>query len=160
MYGLIRNAGLFALALLFSLAGAAAGNKQKVYRNVASEQLENILKEMDVTFKRSTGKTEAIVFLDYEKSKIKFRVHNYNGNDLWIDAVYPGTSLEQVNRWNRKTLATRAVLFAGQKQTSTYLESQLDCQGGVTDGMIRRFIQRFELDAVAFGKFLGKAASK
>lgn len=144
------------ILFVLCLAGQSAADKQKVYRNVASEQLEGILKEMDISFKRSTGKSDSIVYLDFEKSKIKFRLHNYNGNDLWIDAVYPGTSLEQVNRWNRKTLSSRAVLFSGDKQTSTYLECQLDCQGGVTDGMIRRFIQRFELDAAAFAKFLGK----
>ncbi|MBM4072871.1 MAG: YbjN domain-containing protein [Planctomycetes bacterium] len=160
MKGIIHCWALAGMAFLLGAAGQAAADKQKVYRNIASDHLEGILKDLDISFKKSTGKTDSIVYLDFEKGKTRFRLHNYNGNDLWIDVVYPGTSLEQVNRWNRKTLSSRAVLFTGDKQTSTYLECQLDCQGGVTDGMIRRFIQRFEIDAAAFAKFLGKQEDK
>lgn len=156
MNGIIRPGALTIGLLAVWLAGQASAEKQKVHRNVASEHLEGILKELDIPFKKSTGKTEGIVFYDFEKNKVKFRLHNYNGNDLWIDAVYRGVPLEHVNRWNRKTLSSRAVLFKGEKLSSTYLECQLDCQGGATDGMIRRFIQRFEVDAEAFDKFIGK----
>lgn len=160
MKGIIRCGAWAGMVLVLGQAGQAAGDKQKVYRNIAGDHLEGILKEMDISFKKSTGKTDSIVYLDFEKGKFKFRLHNYNGNDLWIDAVFPGSTLEQVNRWNRKTLSSRAVLFTGDKQASTYLECQLDCQGGVTDGMIRRFIQRFELDAATFAKFIGKKEDK
>src|SRR5262245_61630223 len=104
MNGISRCSALAGMMLVLYLAGQANADKQKVYRNVGSDQLEGILKELDISFKKSSGKTDSIVYLDFEKSKIKYRLHNYNGNDLWIDAVYPGASLEQVNRWNRKTL--------------------------------------------------------
>ncbi len=154
MKGSIGPAIIFTATLIFGLAGPVLGQKQKVHRNVSSQHLEGILKEMDIDFKKVPGKSEGIAFYDFERGKQRLRLHNYRGNDLWIDVIFPPTSLEQINRWNRQSLFSRAVLFKGDKAESTSLECQLDCQGGVTDGMIRRFIRRFRDEVENFDKFL------
>ena len=39
---------------------------------------------------------------------------------------------------------------------SISLEAQIDCTIGITDGMIRQFVQRFAGEVQAFAKFLKK----
>jgi hypothetical protein len=151
--GMLMMAGL-----LFLLAtGPGSGQDEKAYRLVSSEKLESILQGMNISFKKIAGKTEGIYFYDYERSKFKIRLHNYNGKDLWIDALFTDkTTLEEINRWNRKAKFSRAVLIKDKDRETISLESQVDCLGGVTDGIIRLFINRFDGEISEFVKFLAK----
>ena len=155
----MRRAAMMAfltcLALLL-VPAAGEGQKEKVFRNISGKHLETILKEMDISFKKIPGKKDGIFFYDFERGKLKLRLHNYQGSDLWIDAIFPKVSLENINAWNQKTRFSRAVLFKDDDRDSTSLEAQLDCVGGVTEGMIRRFISRFEEDVQAFSKYAKK----
>jgi hypothetical protein len=47
------------------------------------------------------------------------------------------------------------VQLKGEKDTIS-LEAQLDCVGGVTDNIIRQFIQRFDGEVAQFNKFITK----
>src|SRR5260370_28692335 len=130
--------------------------KEKVFRGLPSKELESILKEMDITFKKAPGEKEGIFFYDFEGNKFKVRLYIYNGADVWIDAVFPMLELKEINRWNQNARFSRAVLFKDGDGESTSLENQLDCRGGVTLGMVRQFIRRFEGEVQAFAKFLPK----
>ena len=134
---------------------APADNKQ-IYRNVIPEKLEAILKSMKIEYTKVKGKTDGIWFYDFERNDYKIRLHNYQGNDLWIDAHFNDKlPLDEVNKWNVRAKFSRAVQLTSGKQTVS-LESQIDCVGGVTDGIIRQFIQRFDGELMQFSKFLSK----
>ncbi len=147
--------GLFGLGLLLWPGTGRA--QDKVYRNVSNEKLEGILKDMDITYKKSPGKKEGVFFYDYDRNNFKIRLHNYNGKDLWIDALFNDkTNLEEINKWNVRAKFSRAVfLKEGEKETIS-LESQVDCVGGITDGMIRQFVNRFDGEIRDFVKFISK----
>ena len=60
-----------------------------------------------------------------------------------------------VNEWNVQAKFSRAVRLKGDKGVVS-LESQLDCIGGVTDAIIRQFINRFDGEMQQFTKFAKK----
>ena len=135
---------------------AAPTDDKQVYRNVVPEKLEAILMAMKIDYKKVKGKADGIWFYDFERNDYKIRLHNYQGNDLWIDAHFNDKlPLEEVNKWNVRAKFSRAVQLTSGKQTVS-LESQIDCVGGVTDGIIRQFIQRFDGELMQFSKFLSK----
>ena len=53
---------------------------------------------------------------------------------------------------------SRAVLVKEGTGSTTSLEAQIDCTLGVTDGMMRQFILRFDGELQAFAQFLKKKA--
>jgi hypothetical protein len=131
------------------------GDSKKIYRRATPEKLEAVFKRMNIDFKKVKGKSDGIWLYDYEKNDYKIRVHNYLGNDLWIDAHFSAkTPLEDVNDWNTRAKFSRAVQLKEKQAVS--LEAQLDCGGGVTDGIIRQFIERFDGELVQFTKFLSR----
>jgi hypothetical protein len=150
--------GLMSLVGLGALLGPQAVRAQeKVYRNVSSEKLESILKGMDQDYKKTPGKKDGIFLYDYERNNYKIRLHNYEGKDLWVDAIFNDkTTLEEVNGWNVRAKFSRAVLVKAGDKENIYLESQLDCVGGVTEGMVRQFITRFDGEIREFVKYLTK----
>lgn len=153
------NACLGSLILFAWLAAAtSAQEKDRVMRSVPSAKLESILQELKIRYeKKSDPKNDAINFYDFERNSFKVRLHNYNGRDLWLDVHFTDKiTLEDVNQWNVRAKFSRAVLLKEGDKQSTSLEAQLDCDGGVTDGMIRQFILRFDGELKSFVQFLTK----
>jgi hypothetical protein len=142
--------------LIPSFCHGQEGKKEKVYRGLPSKELESTLKDLKIAFKKAPGNKEGTFFYDFERNNFKIRLYNYNGGDLWIDAVFPKVDLKDINRWNQDAKFSRAVLFKDGDGQSTSLENQLDCRGGVTLGMVRQFIRRFENEVQAFAKSLPK----
>jgi hypothetical protein len=153
-YGLLI--GLVGLGV-WLLAGPGTA-QEKVATTVTDEKLEKIFKDLELSFKKVPGKKKGVTFFDYVSKTYKIRLHNYEGKDLWIDALFNDkTTLEKINLWNVRAKFTRAVLLKGRDDKETIsLEFQLNCQGGVTDGMIRQFIRRFDGEIKDFVEFLGK----
>jgi len=130
---------------------------EKAYRNVSPEKIESILAGLKINYKKSSGKDKGIHFYDFERNKYRLRLHNYDGKDLWLDALFTDkTSLEDLNAWNRKAKFSRAVLLKNKDKETISLEVQLDCDGGVTDNIIRNFITRFDVEITQFVKHLSK----
>ncbi len=153
--GLFVQIGLCVLA--FCCAGAWGQDQELVFHTVASEKLEATLKDLDIAFQKKPGKKEGIFTYDFVRKDIKIRLYNYEGEDLWIETdVTEKVTLEQVNAWNMCAKFSRAVLVQGDTNTTISLENQVDCTIGMTDGMLRQFIQRFESEAQSFSKFLKK----
>ena len=152
-----RGFGVCVLTLGLFLPGprGTAQEKDEVYRNVSSDKLETLMKAMNISFKKTPGKKDGIYFYDYERNNYKVRLQNFNGKDLWIDAIFNDkSSLDEVNQWNQRAKFSRAVLVKNNENESISLEAQLDCIGGVTDGMVRQFINRFDSEITTFVKFL------
>src|SRR5262245_54478442 len=148
-----------ALCLLASLPAAA--QDAKVLNRVAADKLEALLKDLKIDFKKSPHeKTKGAFRYDYERNEFKIRLINFNGEDLWIESLFNDKlTLEDVNGWNVKAKFTRCVLIpAGddKKLPVVSLEAQLDCFGGVTEGMIRQFIGRFDGELKEFASFISK----
>ena len=91
---------------------------------------------------------------DYARNNFGLRLQNNNGGDLWIIAVFGKIAPEEMNRWNRQTHLTRVVPIRGFGEETATLEAQLDCLGGVTDGMVRQFITGFDKEVAGFSAFL------
>jgi len=135
-------------------ASAAQDAGDQVYRNVPSDRLEGILRGMNIVFTKVPGKMEGVNFYDFDRGGFKIRLHNYNGKDLWIDALFNDrTTLEKINGWNRRAKFSRAVLISSGGKETISLESQMDCLGGVTDNIIRQFINRFDGEIRDFVKY-------
>jgi hypothetical protein len=149
-------AALIGLAAFLVHPGTGTGQQEKVYRNISSEHLERILSDLNLSYKKTSGTKEGVHFYDYEKNNFKIRLHNYNGKDLWIDALFNKIAPEEANRWNIRAKFSRAVLVKDKERETTSLENQIDCLGGVTDGMIRQFINRFDGEVSDFSKFITK----
>ncbi|MFO0865382.1 MAG: hypothetical protein U0744_12155 [Gemmataceae bacterium] len=136
---------------------AAAEDGAKAYRNVSGERVESVLKSMKIDFAKSAGKKEGIFFYDFEAESIKVRLHNYEGKDLWLDAHFSDKlDLEEINKWNVKARATRAVLLGSGEKATVSLEAQLDCDAGASDAIVRQFVTRYEKELKDFVKFISK----
>jgi hypothetical protein len=128
---------------------------QNVYSNVSSDKLEGVLKELDIDYQKAPGKKSDIFSYDFERKGYKVRLYNYGGDDLWIESDFTEkATLEQVNRWNMRAKFSRAVLVKAKEAPTISLESQVDCTLGITEGMIKQFVQRFDGEILAFVKFL------
>ena len=74
--------------------------------------------------------------------------------NLWIEqTIDKKMPLEDVNRWNAEAKFSRLVLIDLKDKTTLSLEFQLDCVGGVTDAMVKQYINRFDEEAKRFAKF-------
>jgi hypothetical protein len=135
----------------------AASQEEEVVTKVTGAGLEKILKEMTIKFKKVPGKDEDIFSYEFERGTFKVRLHNFKGNDLMLDAVFKEIPLAEVNKYNFNRKFIRLVLYQpdnGKKYTA--LETNLDCQGGVSDGVIRYFIGTFDGELREFAKFIAK----
>lgn len=150
-----RGSGAAALlGLCMFLSGPA---QAQVVKNLSNEKLEGILANLNITYKKTQGNKEGIWNYDYTSNNFQIRLTNHNGKYLWIDALFNDrTTLDEMNRWNRRAKFSRAVLLSNQGKETISLEAQLDCQGGVTDGMIRQLVVRFDGEVKDFVKFMSK----
>ncbi len=144
------------IAILSIWCGICAGQSREVVtQSVSSEKLEAILKDLGVSYQKDAGKKERIFSYRFERQGRKVRLHNYGGEDLWIETDFTDkATLDLVNRWNMRAKFSRAVLIAGGERPTISLEGQIDCSLGVTDGMVRQFIQRFDAEIEAFVSFV------
>lgn len=143
-----------ALALLLPIAGVS---QTKSYRQVPNEAVEKVLQSLELKYQKDEPKDKAgVMFFEFKRGELAYRLYNY-GNDLWIETVLDKKlPLDEVNRWNAEAKFTRLVLIEQKDKTSLSLEAQLDCAGGVTDAVIRQYINRFDEEAKKFTKFMGK----
>jgi hypothetical protein len=142
---------------IFCRSFAAGQEKDLVYRNVSSDKLESILKELEITYKKNAGAKDGIFTYDFERNDAKIRLYNYGGDDLWIETDFTQkASLEEVNRWNMRAKFSRAVLVKEEAGATISLEAQIDCTLGITLGMVRQFVRRFDDEIQAFAKFMKK----
>jgi hypothetical protein len=153
----MKQLGFFLVGVtLCFLAPAQGWSQSKVYINVSDETVEKILQGLDLKFDKGERKDRKIAFFNFKRGEQSYRLYNYR-NDLWIESIFDKKmSLQEVNRWNAEAKFSRAVLIEEKDKTSVSLEAQLDCLGGVTDAMIRQFVNRFDEETQRFVKLLAK----
>jgi hypothetical protein len=143
------------ILLVLPLVGHA---QSKVYRSVSDGTVEKILQSLEVKYAKEERKHKdaTIMFFDFKRGDHSFRLYNYQ-SDLWIECTYErAMKAEEINRWNADAKFSRLVMIEQKDKTILSLESQLDCLGGVTDALIRQYINRFEEEAKRFAKFSAK----
>ena len=131
------------------------GGEDIFLAEVTNEKLENIFKTQGINFQRKVNNAGVVMF-DFELNGQKLRMYNFGGKDLMIDAHFRKISLEDANRYNLNRKFVRAVNYKGKDVEYTALENNLDCEVGVTEGMIRNWINSFGDDARHFSEFCKK----
>jgi len=148
------------IILLFSFAAClvlplGAYSQSKIYRTITNETVEKILQNLEVKYQKEERKNKdaSIMLFDFKRGDHSFRLFNYQ-SDLWIESTYERKlKPEDVNRWNADAKFSRLVVINEKDKTILSLESQLDCAGGVTDAVVKQYINRFEEEAKKFAKF-------
>jgi hypothetical protein len=130
---------------------AANAGADVVLTEVTNDKLENLLKTQGINYTKKANK-DGIMMFDFALNDHQLRLYNFGGKDLMIDTHYKKISLEQANRYNLNRKFIRVVNFTG-KAEYTSLESNLDCEAGVTEGAIRNWIESFAGDARHFAEF-------
>ncbi len=128
----------------------------KVARSVNNDTIEKIFQSLEVKFQKAERKDKdsTTTYYDFTRNAQQCRLYNY-GNDLWLECVVEkAMKLEDINRWNADAKFSRLVLIEQKDKMILSLESQLDCLGGVTDAMIKQYINRFDEEAKKFAKFV------
>ena len=144
---------VFAAALVCT---PTSPSQSKVYRTVSNETVEKILQGLEIKYQKEErkGKEASIMLFDFKRGDNTYRLFNYQ-NDLWIECTFEQKMKpEDVNRWNAEAKFSRLVLIEQKDKAMLSLESQLDCLGGVSDAVIRQYINRFDEEAKRFAKFM------
>jgi hypothetical protein len=158
--GLLGIAGILCTCLGQAGAGEKEPAKTKIFPRVTSGMLESVLKDLDLTFKKEPEKPGEQAYV-FQRGDTRIRLVNYNGEDLWIEAVLERKlALAQSNNWNASAKYSRCVLLEGDGKASVSLEMQLDCIKGATPGMVRQFLIRFGGELREFQALAGKEKKK
>lgn len=148
---------LTTLIVCFALALVPTGvfSQSKVYRAVTNDGVEKILQSLELKYQKDERKDKdaTVTFYEFKRGEQSYRLYNYV-NDLWIECTYEkAMKPDDINRWNADAKFSRLVLIPQRDKTVLSLESQLDCLGGVTDVIIKQYINRFDEEAKKFAKF-------
>ena len=130
-------------------------SQSKVYRTVSNDAVEKILQSLELKYQKAERKDKdsTTMYFDFTRGGQPFRLYNY-GNDLWIECTFEKKMMAaDINRWNAEAKFSRLVLIEQKDKTILSLEAQLDCLGGVTDAVIKHYINRFDEEAKKFAKF-------
>jgi hypothetical protein len=122
---------------------------------VTNDKLENILKTQGINYTKKANNAGVMMF-DFELNMHKLRMYNFGGKDLMMDVHFRKISLEDANRYNLNRKFIRVVNYKGKDVEYTALECNLDCEAGVTEGMIRHWILSFGEDARHFAEYTKK----
>jgi hypothetical protein len=131
--------------------------EEVAFKAADAGRLERILKDMKIEFTKKETKTPGHIVFELKKNDQKVRLHSFEGKDLMMAAAFKPATLAAINKYNGDRKFVRAVLYRpANGDTYTTLESSLDCQGGVTDGIIRYFIGVFADEMRVFEEYLKK----
>jgi len=144
------------LAAVVLAPGSAQEKKEVVPRSVSSDLLEKVLTDLNIRYEKTVGKTPNSYLYNFERNNFKIRLTNYGGKLLWLAAAFPRATPEQINAWNVRAKFSRAVLLRAGGQETSQVESQLDCAGGVTEGIVGQFFRRFDNEVRDFKSSLNR----
>lgn len=149
---------VLALLIVAALAAGSVVAQERVFTTLTTDQMEQLLKGLNVEFKKSQSKKiDGHFFYDFNlpKNRLGARVYYFQGKDMMIDVALPEQPLEKLNAWNStRARVTRAAAHKEAKVPFTTLEANLNFAGGVTENAVRRFILDFQEEAIAFDRFL------
>jgi hypothetical protein len=151
----MKRLSICTLCVVLAIVPSAVLSQTKIYRSVTNETVEKVLESLELKYQKDERKDKdaTVVFYDFKRGAHSYRLYNYV-NDLWIESTFEkAMKPEDINRWNAGAKFSRLVLIPQREKTVLSLESQLDCLGGVTDPIVKQYINRFDEEAKKFAKF-------
>jgi Putative bacterial sensory transduction regulator len=140
------------------LTGAAPGGaqfKEKIYRSLTPAQVEDVLNDMSIKFKKSQPPDSPKTYnFQFERNNYEIHLSLNDGKRVWIMAFFPKAPLEIINKWNIDAKFSRAVLDRVNDKDLAIVEYQIDVNGGATESMLKQFITRFDNEVARFDQFL------
>ncbi len=159
-----RLIGLLAGVIVWLVSSATSWAQDNVFYKVTNKQLEKILTDLNIAFDNDprgniiwkAGNHNVALQTFYEGKAIVIGVNLFD---------YTGISLEKINKWNDDEALSRAILRFektkdGKTQTFARLESDLNCELGITPKGIGLFLKRFNQSLDKFKKFLKPGAGE
>jgi hypothetical protein len=132
-------------------------NEDVILAKVTDEKLETLLKSQGVNYKKKAN-PEGVMMFDFVLGDHNMRLYNFGGKDLMLDVHFKKVPLEDANRYNLNRKFIRVVNYKGKDTEYTALECNLDCEAGVSEGMIRHWLLSFSEDARHFSDYTKKLA--
>lgn len=130
-------------------------NEDAILAEVTNDKIENILKTQSINFTKKMNNAGVMMY-DFELNGHNLRLYNFGGKDLMIDTHFKKIALEHVNGYNLNRKFIRVVNYKGKDVEYTALECNLDCEAGVTEGIVRHWINSFGDDARHFAEYTKK----
>jgi hypothetical protein len=131
---------------------------EETFKGVTAARLEKILKELKIKFTKDSPEPGVVSYM-FTRNSQPIRLSSFGGEDLMIDRHWAGkVELAKINDWNVKRFFVRAVYYPAGKGTEAAiaLESNLDCTPGVSESIIRNFINAFDDEVRRFDEYLKK----
>jgi hypothetical protein len=126
------------------------------FKEVSAERMERTLADMNIKFAKVQLKGGNPIYR-YQSKETTIVLTNW-GKDMMLEAKFPKLPLDKVNQYNLDRKFIRTVAYKNKLGEYTGLEANLNFQGGVTDSIVRNFIEVFEQDAREFGVYAKKAS--
>lgn len=129
-------------------------NDDVILAEVTNDKLENLLKTQGINYQKKANSNGVMMF-DFELHGQKLRMYNF-GKDLMIDVHFRKIALEEANKYNLNRKFIRVVNYRGKETEYTALEANLDCESGISEGMIRHWFMAFGEEARDFAQHAKK----
>jgi hypothetical protein len=132
-----------------------AQSKERIYRELDSDQIAGVLKDLGVKYKMTQpAKTDKVYDFEFERNSYNIRMKLSQGKLVGLAAFFPKAKIEKINEWNQKAKFSRAVLNTVDGRDYAVIDSHLNAGGGVTVNMLRQFVRRFDDEVARFDNFL------
>lgn len=148
---------LAALFIFVVLVPVTQAQNEKIYKGMTPAELETVLLELKVEFKKVSPKKGDEHFYDFTRGSFNIRLTHYSREEIMLDCVFRGAPLEKVNQWNTTTRVCRVRHDKDGKSDFTILEYGLDTAGGITAGTIKQYLARFDDELKKYDRFIGNA---
>src|SRR6185369_5673073 len=139
---------------VFLLIVPGALSQDQVFRSVTPDAVEKMLQENKIEFKKSTPKQGDEVYFDFTRNNFRVRLTVFSKEEMMLDCVFRGVTLEKVNQWNASTRLTRVNWTKDTSGEMTVLEYGLDISGGATANTFKQFINRYDEELKKYDKFV------
>lgn len=151
---------MLSAVIFIAVVSTAQAQEDKVFRALSPEATEKMLLDLKIDFKKASSKKGDEHYYEFTRDGFKIRLTHYSPQELKLDCVFRGISLENVNHWNFTSRQGRAVYYKDQTGEVTLLEYSLDVSGGVTAGTIQQFIVRFDTELKKYDKYVNGAIAE
>jgi hypothetical protein len=147
-----------ALVIFVTVVPCLRAQDPKGAPEMAPDLPEKTLQGMKIDFKKSSSKKGDQQYFDFQRGTFRVRLTQFPTQELMLDCVFRGIPLDKVNEWNTITKLSRVAVHKDATGEFTILEYGLDLTGGVTEGILKQYITRFEDELKKYDGFIASTA--
>src|SRR5438552_17523478 len=100
-----------ALLIFVLIVPSLSAQDDKVFRSLTPDAVEKMLKDIKIEYKKSSAKKGDEHYYDFTRNHYRIRLTQFSAEEMMLDCVFRGISLDKVNQWNSVTRLTRASGF-------------------------------------------------